>query len=148
MSYREGIVVSGSDQVAQQKNVAKKLGFQEGDVIQEFGYDDDVDHDLREAVEDVVDADLEDEEYDGVVDGVLYWWRDEDGDLVDALVDAQATLAEGGVIWLFTPKPGRDGHVSPTEIEEAAPTAGLHATSSSSAATDWTGTRLVNRRKQ
>ena len=80
---------------------------------------------------------------DDVVDVVLLWWRDGDGDLVDALVDALTPLADGGYIWLLTPKAGREGHVEPSDIGEAAPTAGLSQTSSVSAARDWSGTRLV-----
>ena len=34
-------------------NVAEKLGFKNGDLIQEFGYDDDVDFDLRDDIEDL-----------------------------------------------------------------------------------------------
>ena len=68
---------------------------------------------------------------------------DEDGDLVDALMDALTSLGSGGVIWVLTPKAGRAGHVEPSDIGEAAPTAGLSATSSVAAARDWSGTRLV-----
>ena len=71
------------------------------------------------------------------------WYREEDGDLVDVLVDALGALADGGHIWLLTPKAGREGHVEPSEIGEAAPTAGLAQTSSVSAGQDWAGTRLV-----
>ena len=46
-------------------------------------------------------------------------------------------------MWLLTPKAGRDGHVEPSDIGEAAPTAGLSSTKSTSAAKDWSGTRLV-----
>jgi hypothetical protein len=74
---------------------------------------------------------------------VLMWWREDDGDLVDALVDALTPLADGGYIWLLTPKAGRAGHVEPSDIGEAAPTAGLAQTSSVSAARDWSGSRLV-----
>ena len=81
-----------------------------------------------------------------MVDVVLLWWRDDDGDLVDALVDALISLGDGGVVWLLTPKAGRPGHVEPGEIGDAAPTAGLHQTSSISAAHDWSGTRLVTRK--
>jgi hypothetical protein len=77
------------------------------------------------------------------VDGVLLWWRDEDGDLVDALVDAKTPLADGGYIVLLTPKAGREGHVEPSEIGEAAPTAGLSQTSTVSAGKNWSATRLV-----
>lgn len=126
-------------------NVATKLGFKPGQVVQEFGYDEDVDEDLREAIEDVTGTELLDEDADDVVDTVLLWWREDDGDLVDALVDVLGTLAENGTIWLLTPKAGRTGHVEPSDIEEAAPTAGLHATSSVSACRDWAGTRLSTR---
>jgi len=88
-------------------------------------------------------VELVDEDYDDVVDVVLLWWRDGDGDLVDALMDALTPLADGGYIWLLTPKAGRPGHVEPTDIGESAPTAGLSQTSSVSAARDWLGTRLV-----
>ena len=120
-----------------------RLGLTAGQVVQELGYDDDVDEDLRTAIEDQIDGELVDEDYDDVADVVLLWWRDDDGDLVDALVDALTTLADGGVIWLLTPKAGREGHVEPSDIGEAAPTAGLSQTSSISAARDWSGTRLV-----
>ena len=89
---------------------------------------------------------LVDEDYEDVVDVVLLWWRDDDGDLVDALVDALVSLGDGGVVWLLTPKAGRPGHVEPSDIGDAAPTAGLHQTSSISAAGDWSGTRLASRR--
>ena len=81
---------------------------------------------------------------DEVVDVVLLGWREGDGDLVDALVDALTNLADNGVVWLLTPKAGRDGHVEPSDIDEAAPTAGLSSTRSTSAAPEWSGTRLVS----
>jgi hypothetical protein len=84
-----------------------------------------------------------DEDYDGVVDGVLLWWRDGDGDLADALLDALTPLADGGYILLLTPKTGRPGYVEPSEIGEAAPTAGLSQTSTVSAGRNWSGSRLV-----
>lgn len=46
-----------------------------------------------------------DEDTDEVVDVVLLWWRDGDGDLVDTLMDAIGPLAEDGVIWVLTPRP-------------------------------------------
>ena len=88
-------------------------------------------------------AQLVADDYDDVVDVVLLWWRDDDGDLVDALVDSLAPLADNGVIWLMTPKPGRAGHVEPSDISDAAPTAGLQATSTINAAANWQGTRIV-----
>src|SRR6185312_10318448 len=120
-----------------------KMGFKDGDLIQELGYDDDVDEGLRAALEDVTGSELLAEDDQEVVDGILLWWRDGEGDLVDELVDSLTTLDEGGVIWLMTPKSGRDGYVSPAEVQEAAPTAGLHVTSTEGASADWTATRLV-----
>ena len=125
---------------------AGPLGFRPGQVVQEFGYDDDVDEALRASVEALTGNELADEDAQDVVDAALYWWREDDGDLVDALVDALTNLADGGVIWLLTPKSGRPGHVEPSEIEDAAPTAGLHATSTISACPEWTGTRLATPR--
>jgi hypothetical protein len=125
------------------ESMADRLGFRAGQVVQEFGYDDDVDMELRDSVQGVTGQELVDDEVQEVVDAVIYWWRDGDGDLVDDLMDALTNLADGGVIWLLTPKSGRPGHVEPSEIEDAAPTAGLHATSSISAAPDWSGTRLA-----
>lgn len=125
-------------------SAAARLGVQPGEVVQELGWDEDVDEELRSAIAEATGGDLVDEDYDDVVDTVLLWHRDFDGDLVDSLVDALTSLADGGRIWLLTPKSGREGHVEPSEIGEAAPTAGLSATSSISAATDWAGTRLVS----
>jgi len=126
-----------------QLDPARRLGFTSGQVVQELGYDDDCDDDLRSAIEDLTGNDLVDEDYDDVVDVVVLWWREDDGDLVDALVDALTSLSSGGVIWLLTPKVGRPGHVEPSDIGEAAPTAGLSSTRSLSAAAEWAGTRLV-----
>jgi hypothetical protein len=135
--------VGGTADPAADQSLAGKLGFKHGQLVQEFGYDDDVDDELRESIEGVTGEELLDEDADDIVDVVLLWWRDEDGDLVDGLVDVLTSVAEGGVIWLLTPKSGRPGHVEPSEIQEAAPIAGLHATKSISAGKDWAGTRLV-----
>ena len=126
-------------QAQDQRGQAERLGIKPGQVVQEVGYDDDCDEDLRDAIGDVDGVELVGEDYDDVVDVVLLWWRDEDGDLVDALVDALTPLTDGGYIWLLTPKAGREGHVEPSDIGEAAPTSGLSQTSSISAARDWSG---------
>lgn len=120
-----------------------KLGFAASQVILELGYDDDVDDDLRMQIEDTVEGDLEDEDYGDVVDGVLLWWREEDGDLTDALVDALTTLEDQGFIVLLTPKVGRPGEVDPSDVAEAAGTAGLNASASVNLTPQWSGTRLV-----
>jgi hypothetical protein len=72
------------------------------------------------------------------------WWRsDEEDDLTDVLVDVLGAVEGGGIILVLTPKAGREGHVSPSDVTEAASTAGLSQTSAVSAGTDWSGTRLV-----
>ncbi|MEU6121017.1 DUF3052 domain-containing protein [Streptomyces sp. NPDC047123] len=124
-------------------NLAVRLGFQPDQVVQEIGYDDDVDQELREAIEEATGTELVDEDYDDVADAVVLWFREDDGDLTDALVDAIAYMEEGGSILLLTPKTGRDGYVEPSEIGEAATTAGLSATKSVNAGKDWSGSRLV-----
>jgi hypothetical protein len=142
----EGTDVGATAESAADRSLAGRLGLRAGQVVQEFGYDQDVDQELRTAVEALTGHELVDEDVQDVVDAALYWWREEDGDLVDALVDALTNLADGGVIWLLTPKSGRPGHVEPSEIEEAAPTAGLHAMNTLSACPEWTGTRLATPR--
>jgi hypothetical protein len=125
------------------RSLAERLGIQPGMVVMEIGYDEHSDAELRDAVAERSGNELVDADSDDVVDVVMLWWREDDGDLVDALVDALGPLAEGGTVWLLTPKVGREGHVEPSEISEAAPTAGLQQTSTVSAARDWAGARLV-----
>lgn len=130
-------------QAQDQRGLAERLGIKPGQVVQEIGYDDDCDQQLRDAITSLQDVELVDEDYDDVVDVVLLWWRDGDGDLFEALVDALTPLADGGTIWLLTPKAGRDRYVEPSEIGEVVPAAGLSQTSSVSAGRDWLGTRLA-----
>ena len=120
-----------------------RLGFKPGMVVQELGWDEDVDDAVRVAVEDAIDADLVDGDHGDVVDAVVLWWRDGDGDLVDALVDSLTDLAGGGAIWLFTPKVGRSNAVDAADIAEAAPIAGLSNTTTFALSADWTATKLV-----
>ena len=140
------VVSQTADNAGGDRHLAGRLGLRPGNVVQELGYDDDCDDALRESVTQVTGSPMVDEDHEDVVDVVLMWWRDDDGDLVDALVDSLVSLDDGGVVWLLTPKVGRDGHVEPGDIGDAAPTAGLHQTSSVSAAPEWSGTRLVTRR--
>ena len=121
---------------------AQKLGLTAGLVVQELGWDEDTDDELRADIEDAIDAEMVDEDADDVVDVVVLWWRDGDGDLVDALMDAIGPLAEDGFVWVLSPKTGSDGYVDPSEIAEAAPTAGLTQTSVVSLG-EWSGSRLV-----
>lgn len=124
------------------RSLADRLGIESDMVVMEIGYDDDVDEDLRDLLMERV-GDFVDEDTDEVVDTVLLWWREGDGDLVDTLVDSLSPLADNGTVWLLTPKAGRDGHVEPSEITESAPTAGLQQTSTMSVGKDWGGARLV-----
>ena len=78
------------------------------------------------------------------VDAVVLWWRADDGDLVDGLVDSLTDLGEGGMIWLLTPKVGRPNYVDAHDVAEAAPTAGLSTTTSLAAGSDWSATKLVS----
>ncbi|MGH3314701.1 MAG: DUF3052 domain-containing protein [Nocardioidaceae bacterium] len=133
---------------AAQKGVGSRLGLKPEMVVQELGWDEDVDEDLRGAIEELTGSALVDDEHGDVVDGVLLWWREDDGDLVDGLVDALTDLADGGVIWLLTPKVGREGHVDPADVADAAPTAGLATTSSLAIGSDWSATKLVAPKSQ
>jgi len=127
---------------------AERLGVTSGSLIQSLNEDDDVASDLLDEVAALAGTELVPEDSDDVVDIVLLWWRDDDGDLVDALVDARRQLSDDGVLWLLTPKAGREGHVEPSDVLEAVPTAGLVQTSSTSVASEWTGIRLAGRRGQ
>ena len=138
----EFVVTAASDgDEARQR--ALRLGLEPGLTVQELGWDDDIDEQLRSGVEDVVGSPIVDDDYDDVVDVVLMWWREDDGDLVDGLVDAIGPLTDKGVVWLMTPKPGRPGHIEAEDIADAAPTAGLQPTTTVNASSNWQGTRLV-----
>ena len=124
--------------------LVSRLGFQPGMVVQELGWDEDIDESVRAAIETTVGTPLVDDRYGDVVDAVLLWWREDDGDLVDGLVDSLTDLADGGTIWLLTPKVGRPNYVDASDIAEAAPTAGLSTTTSIAAGPDWSATKLVS----
>jgi hypothetical protein len=142
MVRRQLAVSATAGQADGVRSLADRFGIEPGMVVMEMGYDEDVDEDLREALIERC-GELVDEDTDEVVDVVLLWYREGDGDLVDLLVDARGPLADNGVVWLLTPKAGRPGHIEPSEINEAAVTAGLQQTSTVNAGQDWTGARLV-----
>ncbi|WP_415675594.1 DUF3052 domain-containing protein [Tsukamurella hominis] len=118
------------------------MGLQPGNIVQEIGWDEDTDDDLRLAIEELTGAEMLDEDTDEVIDVVVLWWRDDDGDLVDTLMDVITPLSDDGYVWVLSPKTGQPGHVQPSEIAEAAPTAGLTQTSSTNLGS-WIGSRLV-----
>jgi hypothetical protein len=122
------------------------MGFAAGELVLEVGYGSDCDDVLRSEIVAITGTQLLEGETSEVVDAVILWWRDGDGDLVDELMDALTYLTETGPIWVLTPKLGRDGHVESSDIQDAAPIAGLSQTSTVALAQDWAGTRLVARK--
>jgi hypothetical protein len=118
------------------------LNLTPGLVVQELGWDADVDEDFRSEVMDAVDGDLV-EETDDAVDVVLLWWRADDGDVVDGLFDGLRDLSRGGVLWLLTPRIGKPGHVAQPDLQEGAVTAGLALTTSVSVSKSWSCHKLV-----
>jgi hypothetical protein len=123
-----------------------RMGFAAGELILEVGYGPDCDDVLRSEISKITGTQLIEGQTTEVVDAVILWWREGDGDLVDELMDALTYLTETGPIWVLTPKLGRDGHVDSSEIQDAAPIAGLSQTSTLALAKDWAGTRLVARK--
>lgn len=138
MATQEGVTPADAGVIA-------RWGLKAGHVIQEFGYDDDCDDSLREAIVDVTGEELVDEDFGDVTDGVLVWFRDGDDDLADLLVDVQALLDDGGTVLLLTPKSGVSGHVEPRDVQESASLAGLHGTVTFVVGENWTATHLVEK---
>ncbi|NBU57339.1 MAG: DUF3052 domain-containing protein [Actinobacteria bacterium] len=122
------------------------MGFAKGELVLEVGHGSDCDSALRDEIMKVTGTKFLEETTNEVVDAVLIWFRQDDGDLVDELMDAMTYLSETGPIWVLTPKVGREGHVEPSDIQDAAPTCGLNQTSTIAVASDWTATRLVARK--
>ncbi|KMY22895.1 Protein of unknown function [Actinobaculum suis] len=123
------------------------FGFRKGNVIQEFGYDEDVAQEIRKEIETAIGGELVDEDYPDTVDGAIAWWRSDDGDtddLTDYLLDIKANFdSDQATCWLFVPGPRSEFAVAHESIEEAADTAGLQATTSASAGTEWTAVKLT-----
>lgn len=118
------------------------MGLSPGLVVEELGWDTDVDEDLRSEIMDAIDGDLVEETVDAV-DVVVLWLRLDDGDVVDALVDALPDLSATGYIWLLTPKFGREGHIPQADLAEGAVTAGLSLTTSASVSKNWAAHKMV-----
>lgn len=133
---------------AAERGLAERLGITPGALVQQLGEDDDIAGDLVKDVVARTGTELVPADSDDVVDVVLLWFREDDGDLVDALVDARRQLSDEGDLWLLTPKVGREGHVEPSDILEAVPTAGLVQTTSVSVGREWSAMKLVGRKAQ
>jgi hypothetical protein len=123
--------------------VITRLGLDKGHIVQEFGYDGDVDELLRSAIEETTGESLVDEGFGDVTDRSIVWFRDGDDDLADLLMDVQTMLDDGGSVLLLTPKAGNAGHVQPRDVEESSSLAGLHATSTFVLGDSWSATHLV-----
>ncbi|AQP46031.1 hypothetical protein RPIT_05255 [Tessaracoccus flavus] len=121
---------------------AELLALEPGLVVQELGWDEDVDADLRDDIMDAIDAEMVDEPLEAV-DVVILWWRDDDGDVADGLVDAMTDLTDKGIIWLLTPKVGRSGFIDPSSVAEGVTIAGLSLTRTANVAPDWQATKVV-----
>ena len=136
------MAIGSSVERGQSDAAVQRLGLAEDAVVQVVGWDDDCDEEFLDAVEQHV-LELVLDEASDVVDGVLIWWRDDDADLADGLLDALAMLADDGVVWLCTPRPGRPGHMTGSDVKEAVQVAGLQITSSISVGADWQAARLT-----
>lgn len=123
------------------------LGFASGSVIQEFGYDDDVDEAVRAQIKEETGQELVDEDYRDIVDGAVAWWRDEDGDvddLADLFLDMKANLeSDVSPCWVLVPGTRSPGYVTADVIKDAAETAGLMATTSVAVGAAWMGVKLT-----
>ena len=122
------------------------MGFEKGQLVLEVGHGSDCDENLRKEIVSIIGEPLIENDTNEVVDAVMIWFREDDGDLTDELVDALAYLSETGPIWVLTPKVGRTGHVEPSEIQDAANIAGLSQTSTIAVAPNWSATKIVHRK--
>ncbi|WP_238335869.1 DUF3052 family protein [Serinicoccus kebangsaanensis] len=123
----------------------RKLGLREGQIVVEYGDDEDVEPGVRPATETVVGSPVEPDGYDGVVDVVLLWWRDGEGDLADELMDTLTTLEEGGCVVLLTPGAGREDRVPAADVQDACTTCSMIASGAVNLG-GWIGQRLVGRK--
>lgn len=123
---------------------AEEFGFQPGDIVQQWLWDDDVDDAICDNIENLTGEDLVDEDYDSSVDGVIIWWRDGDDEdeLADTIMDATNMLDDEAPMWVLTPKPGREGSPSSSTVQSAAKTAGMNAATPLTVSEDWNGIRL------
>jgi len=94
------------------------MGFTADQLILEIGHSKDCDETLRQEIIGITSNQFLSGEVHEVVDAVL----------------------------VLTPKAGRPNHVEPSDIQDAAPIAGLSQTSTLAVASDWSATRLVARK--
>lgn len=135
-------MAAGSSVGEDRARLTSRLGLRDDAVVLVVGWEDDGDEELLDSVS-AHTAEVLMGDADDVVDAVLVWWRDDDGDLADGLLDALSMLDDNGLVWLLTPRPGRTGHMSAAEVKEAVQVAGLQITSSISVGADWQAARLT-----
>ncbi|WP_084626780.1 DUF3052 domain-containing protein [Demequina aurantiaca] len=145
MTRSDAAVATQEDPTSVDETMIARFGLDKGHIIQEFGYDDDVEKELRVGIEDATGEAIVFEDFGDVTDGALVWFRDGDEDLADLLMDAQALLDDGASMWVLTPKKGVAGHVEPRIVGESASLAGLHATSTFVVGDSWSCTQLVEK---
>ncbi len=126
-----------------------KAEFKQGYIVQEFGYDEDIDFQFRDSIQGITGENLEDEDYRGIADVVLAWWRSDDGDvedLADYLMDGAASLESGsGSIFLVVPDRESPYQVAAADIDEAAKLAGQSVTTTFSLHSGWTAFHITAR---
>jgi hypothetical protein len=110
--------------------------------VEELGWDEDVDESFRQAVMEIIDADMVEESAEAV-DAIVLWLRQDDGDVMDLLIDALTDLGPSGFLWVMTPKIGREGHVPQSDLSEGVLAAGLSLTISASVSKDWSAHKVV-----
>jgi hypothetical protein len=74
------------------------MGLAKDDLVLEVGHDSDCDSTLRDQIMSITGTTFLEGSTNEVVDAVIIWWRDGDGDLVDELMDALTYLVENGAI--------------------------------------------------
>ncbi|OPC77318.1 hypothetical protein B4N89_43130 [Embleya scabrispora] len=104
---------------------ARRMGIVRAMVVRELGWDADTDDEIRAHIEDIIGGVMVGDDTDEVVDVVLLWWRNGDGDLACELTDVVRLLSDTGAIWVLTPVTGKPGHVDRSEVAEEAHAAGL-----------------------
>ncbi len=70
------------------------MGLAKDDLVLEVGHDSDCDSTLRDQIMSITGTTFLEGSTNEVVDAVIIWWREGDGDLVDELMDALTYLVE------------------------------------------------------
>lgn len=126
------------------QDIIALLGIEDSAVVMEFGWDEDSDSRIPEAIEEYIGESLLDDDTDEICDVVLMWWREDDGDLVDGLVDAGRCLGGNGCVWLLSPAVGHAGALGAGVVSESAQLAGMVQTRSGRLG-EWQAARLLQR---